>query len=125
MIQSLNLRVKINDVYLNYGFVTLITTVVTTQMNQLISVGNATARTAGNVVQDVLITDVFQSGYFVMVKTTAGMVPMSCQKIVQNVTKPATSSAEIIDVFRGKCYCFSFVANSALLYVAYFLKFKN
>merc|ERR1719357_665807 len=85
--QKLNLPALIKNVSLNFGSVTMTMIVEMTVMSQLIVVDIGTAQKDGDDAQAIQITDVFLNGFSVMVKMTAEMAPMNCQKTVQSVKK--------------------------------------
>merc|ERR1719357_2386574 len=92
--QKLNLPALIKNVSLNFGSVTMTMIVEMTVMSQLIVVDIGTAQKDGDDAQAIQITDVFLNGSSVMVKMTAEMAPMNCQKTVQSVKKREISNAE-------------------------------
>jgi hypothetical protein len=90
---------RIIDVYRNCGYAISTTIAATIQTSRLTSAVNVTALTAGSVVPAGPIIDAYQNGCSATVKTIVAMARTSCPRIARNVTRPATSSVKVIDVF--------------------------
>lgn len=102
MIPTLNLLVKMVDVFPNCGCVTLTMIVVMIQTSQHICVDSEIVRQDGNVVLVKVIIVAFPSGCSVMAKMIVEMDLMNYLNIVQNVLLKPTSNVAIIDVFQSE-----------------------
>lgn len=99
MIQKLNLVVRMDDAYRNFGCVTSITIAVMILMNQRTCVVKETVQLAGRDVLDSQIIVAFPSGFSVMEKTIVVTTAMSCQKTVPSANPKLTSSVRTIVAF--------------------------
>lgn len=99
MTQTLNLIVRMADVFQNYGCAILITIVEMILMNLHTCVVKEIVQLDGRDVQDNQTTAVFQNGSSVTERMIVETTVMNSQKIVQYVILKQNSSARIIVAF--------------------------
>lgn len=102
VIQKLNLVVRMDVAFQNYGCVISIMIVVMILMSQLICADKEIVQLVGKDVPDNRITVVYQNGCSVMVKMIVVIIVMSFQRIVQHVKMKLISSVAIIGVFQSE-----------------------
>ena len=102
MTKKLNFHAQMENAFQYYGNVTLTMIAEMIVMNLHIYAEITTVRLVGVVALVMLTIDAFRSGYSVMERMIAGMVPTNLLKIAHHAKKREISNAKIEDVFQSK-----------------------